>query len=340
MTKQLTAALTLELLKGEAQELPAEFAIFSVGLVDTAKGVYRFSEASGQRCMEAAARYGNDYVIDYGHAAHTHPSMTLDPAESGKAAGWFRAEMREGALYATNIRWTPKARQMLMDREYRYFSPVFTYSEDGEVMSLLSVALTNLPATYGQQPLMASQLSPEKPRMKSLLAALGLAEDATEAAALEALEALKRTHATSSEMLSVLGQPGHVEALGTLKAWKAQTEQVVSLSQRIQELEGEKKKADLETVIGEAKRAGKVPPALEPELRKMELSQLKAFVAAMPVIAPVQSSEPHNAGSVVQLSSVEMQAASLAGMSVEQVAKRKALRAGVVSVQEKQTDTK
>ena len=92
----------------------------------------------------------NRIVIDYEH-------QTLNALANGKpapAAGWFSAmEWREGdGLYATDVEWTDKARQMIQSGEYRYISPVIAYDkETGVVTRLMSAGLTNDPAIEGME---------------------------------------------------------------------------------------------------------------------------------------------------------------------------------------------
>ncbi|EKH1093922.1 phage protease [Salmonella enterica] len=101
--------------------------------------------ACAQRLIAAAASKKVDYSFDYEHQA-------LRTAQNGKpapASAWFsELEWVEGdGLYATDVRWTAAATQMIASLEYRYVSPVFSYNEfTGEVMGLLNVALTNIPA--------------------------------------------------------------------------------------------------------------------------------------------------------------------------------------------------
>ncbi|EAO0949726.1 hypothetical protein EXE89_15765 [Salmonella enterica] len=101
--------------------------------------------ACAQRLIETAANKQIEYSFDYEHQA-------LRAAQNGKpapASAWFSEfEWVEGdGLYATDVRWTSAATQMIASLEYRYVSPVFSYNPfTGEVMGLLNVALTNLPA--------------------------------------------------------------------------------------------------------------------------------------------------------------------------------------------------
>ncbi|HFZ7939626.1 TPA: phage protease [Salmonella enterica subsp. enterica serovar Birkenhead] len=101
--------------------------------------------ACAQRLIAAAENKLIDYSFDYEHQA-------LRAAQNGQpapASAWFSTlEWVEGdGLYATDVNWTPAASRMIENLEYRYISPVFSYSSaTGEVMGLLNVALTNLPA--------------------------------------------------------------------------------------------------------------------------------------------------------------------------------------------------
>lgn len=78
------------------------------------------------------------------------------------AAGWPKAlELREdGAeLWATNVEWTPRAKQMLADKELRYFSPDFSFEwtdpETGAVFKdvLFGGGLTNRPFLKDMAPI-------------------------------------------------------------------------------------------------------------------------------------------------------------------------------------------
>src|SRR5581483_4779140 len=64
------------------------------------------------------------------------------------AAGWIcELAAREGALWG-RVEWTPHGAMAIASREYRYISPVFQYTAEGEVMRLLRAGLTNNPNLY------------------------------------------------------------------------------------------------------------------------------------------------------------------------------------------------
>jgi len=138
---------------GATREPPSEFRIFRAGANPTTKGVLLFDEEAARSVMAAAREWGNDFPLDYQHGMVAF--LTPDPAASGAAAGWFAPEVRAGELWAANVRWTERAAGYLRAGEYRYISPTVTVAEDGRVLELINVALTNIPATKGLDPLVA-----------------------------------------------------------------------------------------------------------------------------------------------------------------------------------------
>src|SRR5688572_17639495 len=91
---------------------PPEFRIFTAGIVDTVKGKFLFDEAAAQAVMAEYERHGIDLMVDYDHAS-LGTNQSPDPAQAGKAAGWFNLQVRNGELWAVNVRWTPPATEAL-----------------------------------------------------------------------------------------------------------------------------------------------------------------------------------------------------------------------------------
>lgn len=100
------------------------------------------------RISAQTAAMPDDLLIDYEH-------QSLNAGKNGQpvpAAGWFkRMEWREGkGLCVVDARFTLKAKEMIAASEYRYISPVFSFDEkSGEVLNIISMALTNTPALSG-----------------------------------------------------------------------------------------------------------------------------------------------------------------------------------------------
>lgn len=319
----------------DASAPPAEFCIFQPGVNRTTKGAFIFSEKSCASVMAAAAEYGNDFCIDYGHAMVM--PLAADPAEAGKAAGWFRPVVRDGTLWATDVKWTPRAEAMLMAREYRYISPAFRHAPDGEIEELINVAITNIPATKQMMPLVASQdvssptatLAATEPNMKSLIALLSLAEKATESEVTAEVAVLKES---ATALLSATGKASVSEALGTIAAWKAGSEQTEALSARIASMELASRKADVKAIVDGAVRDGKATPAQVSVLSQMgekDFDMLKAFIAASATVMPTQVREPAGATAVATLSQDEMKIAKMFGHKPEDIAALKAKIGGV-----------
>ncbi len=84
---------------------------------------------------------GRSLPIDYDH------QIDLAPAKGGKApaAGWIsKMEARSDGIWGF-VEWTPSGKAALDAREYRFLSPVFTHTKDGNISAILRAALTNNP---------------------------------------------------------------------------------------------------------------------------------------------------------------------------------------------------
>ena len=120
----------------------------------TEVGSWHLGEAGARALIAGLSTRQAPYVIDYEH-------QTLNKEKNGQpapASGWFDGvDWREGdGLYLKGVKWTAKASSMIDTKEYRYLSPVFHYTSEGEVVGLHSVALTNDPALVGLSDLAAA----------------------------------------------------------------------------------------------------------------------------------------------------------------------------------------
>ncbi|MEM9665484.1 MAG: phage protease [Bacteroidota bacterium] len=102
-------------------------------------------EVTPLHILEMASNFeagGTDLLIDVDHESLWGRT---------RAAGWSsRVEARPDGLYMEYPTWTPQTEELVNERAYRYFSPVYTLSstdkQGGQVGArLLSVALTNMP---------------------------------------------------------------------------------------------------------------------------------------------------------------------------------------------------
>ncbi len=183
-----------------SKDLPSDFRIFAKGWNDTAKGKFLFDEEAAKSVMDEYEKHGVDRMIDLEHLSIDTESAAYNP----DAKGWFNLEIRDGALWAVNVRWTPDGAARLKNATQRYISPFFSFDEKSlRVQSLYNVAICAIPATYNIPALVAASARTGKKLcalsigvkmnedLKKVCSALGLGDDSTLEDVLAALKALK-----------------------------------------------------------------------------------------------------------------------------------------------------
>ncbi|MCC4116355.1 phage protease [Aromatoleum toluclasticum] len=303
---------------------------------------WRMDALTAARVIQAAAARQTPFVIDYEH-------QTLLAEKNGQpapAAGWFHGaslQWREDrGLFATDVEWTERARNMIGDREYRYLSPVIAWDDKtGEVQALHMAALTNHPGLDGMKAVALSALfhhpSEEEnsvnEMLKKLLAALGLPEDASEEAAVSAVAELKSKADKGSEM--------HDKMAGEIAALKAQTgaspdpakfvpvETMQQLQTQVAALTARMTEGEVADVVEGALAAGKLLPAQKEwaeNLGKSNLAALKGYIATAPQVAALkgmQSQGKQTGGNTNQSSDDDLAVMKALGLSAEEFAKGK-----------------
>lgn len=148
---------------GEAP--PTEFRLFKAGENETTQGTFIFDAEAASAVMAAAAqRDGVDYPIDLEHLSlESTDSRGFDP----DARGWFCLAVRNGELWAVNVRWTPDGQRRLSERTQRYVSPAFTVDDEDRVTEIVNVALVAMPATHGTPALVAANRRSHAPMPKT-----------------------------------------------------------------------------------------------------------------------------------------------------------------------------
>lgn len=253
---------------GEGKAPPTELRLFANGLNETTKGPIICDAAA---CAAVLARYvamGLDRMpFDYGHGMVYGGGI-----ENARSAGWFVPQGRGGELWATDIQWTDRALEALTAREFRFYSPwCMVGYEDGRILELINVALTNLPATKGQKPIVASsvgnksrvteknKMDPELARLLGILGCQAVTEVEPKVKALGA-------HAT------------------TLAAQVATlTGDNTKLAQQVVELSSAAETGKRDALIATLSSAGKLPPALHAWAKTQAFSVLEGFGASAPV---------------------------------------------------------
>lgn len=150
--------------------LPTEFRIFKAGANVTSKGTTIFDAKAAEDVMREYAEKGVDLMIDLEH--HWSDNSAQARSDAADARGWFNLEVRNGELWAVNVRWTPDGARRLTEKTQRYISPLFYERKDDQrVAWLVNVALVSNPATYGAEPLVAASEAGKVPLSGALRAA-------------------------------------------------------------------------------------------------------------------------------------------------------------------------
>ncbi|WP_445372730.1 phage protease [Methylomonas sp. HW2-6] len=219
----------------------------------------------------------NDTLIDYEH-------QSLRTEYNGQpviAAGWFHdMEWRDGkGLYAIGVDWTAVAKQRIADKEYRYISTVFLYlATTGEVLDVISVALTNTPAVDGLDDL-------GEDGMAALSKRFSLPDPDPEhtdmATPQEELAALRVTHAQTETALAALTAErdtlsAKVAALTTER--DTALGELAALNKQINDDRAAAEAQQKTDLITAALTDGRMAPALKPWAEKQSLAALTEFL--------------------------------------------------------------
>jgi phage I-like protein len=251
-------------LAGGARKLPTEICLFKSGTTETSKGQFVCDATAAKFTIDnVRAHYGDALTnFDYGHGQVGF----VQTADSAKSAGWAKLAERDGSLWATDIEWTPAAQRALLDREFRFFSPtVYRDPETKRITNLVNVALTNLPATKGQRPIVTAQEFTMAEQQKPTEPVATPKSEPTDLAALQA---------SNAQLLSAVSQ-----LQASLN--QAQTE--------LSTVAAERAKNTKASFIAKLSQDGKLPPALQTWALGQDLAVLEAFAKDAPVLAPASA---------------------------------------------------
>lgn len=259
---------------------------------------WKLSDAQGQalaaRLTERHATV--QFCFDYEHQA----MLAEENGQPAPASGWAtKFEWRSGVgLFAVDVQWTDKAKQMIDAKEYKYISPVIAYDpKTGEVRGVINAALTNVPnlemspvSAQAMARLNAFSQPPEQstmnPVLKALLESLGLnvSEDTTKEQAVAAVAALK-TKADKADELGIQiaalkANPGEPDPT----KWVS-LEKFTQLHNEVAALSAKHATSEVDQLIAQAVAEGKCTPAVEDVWRnvgKKDVAMLKSLIDKTP----------------------------------------------------------
>lgn len=145
-----------------------------------------------------------EILVDVDHASAT--------GRSTEAAAWATNLRVDDTGLCADFTLTPRGKELIGGRQYRFVSPGWTLGQDGTPLALCSVGLTNRPNLPVQPVVNADEpggRDPDGPTneskgkqemdLKKIAAALGLPETATEDEILAAVQAMKKKEADAAE---------------------------------------------------------------------------------------------------------------------------------------------
>jgi phage I-like protein len=322
------AALTFELVPG-ADGITTEAHLLPVGpfrSTDTRPvecAAWQLDAAIAARIIARAAARKTDTVIVYEH-------QDLHSKTNGQkvlAAGWVpnSFEWREGkGLYAVNISWTGDAKREIANKLIRYVSSLFYYDAiTGEVLEIVSIALTNTPGLDGLDAL--ADLA------RKFSTAGGLPpgnttgdEDMPDEKQLAALAAERDV-----EKQKVAALTADLDKSKTQVA--ALTAERDALATKVAAVDKEKADAALAAdkdkhteLMAAALTDGRLVPAQKVWAEKQSLAALTEYLeATKPIAALARQVEGKGAAGSHGLNDVELAACTRAGLTPEEFAKNK-----------------
>lgn len=273
------------------------------------------------------ARAGSaDLVIDYDHQS----VFGAVPGVGGTApaAGWIvEMQARADGIWA-QVRWTEAAAARIRAGEYRYLSPVYTHDDQGRVGVILNAGLTNTPNLELAAVAARAEFVPTGDHdMKTIAAALGLSEAATEAECLAAVAAMKASLTEIAAAGGVAVQSGAASIVAAIKAKAADpakfvpVDQVVAVQSQLKALQDQIAVQSATAAVEAAMAAGKVAPATKDwalSYAKADPAGFAAFAAAAPVIvapgAKTAAVPPGATGGADQLSAEDIAVCTQMGL--------------------------
>lgn len=291
------------------------------------------NRAHAEAVVAASAAYlgSTDMVIDYDHQTVRAPAV----AGKAPAAGWIKElQARDTGIWG-RPEWTAEASSELTGKRYRYISPYFAHRPDGRVTKIINAGLTNTPNL--ELAAVASAIPETMMKdLKAIASALGLGNDADEAAILAAIAALNAGKTVLSATASALGAKAGDDLVALASATVAKatapdpakfvplsvvTElraEMSALSAKVDQAGEDRKKV----LIDDAQAKGKLVPALRKHAETLDMIALASFLEALPETALGKATLPGGKASEDgKVQDEQLAIASMLGVSEEEYLK-------------------
>jgi len=326
-----SAAAPIDLVDGAAPDRVKILPMGEIKLRD-GRGPYQLrDQAHAEQVIANTRTYlgSLDFSFDYNHA------VTVAGSDA-KASGWCSAadlSAEADGIYANNVQWTPRGRQALEDREYRYISPLFVAAgvkDGGDVIHLKNASLVIIGAI--DLPAVAAGVSGEEHAMDlaKLLALLGLPADAPEETVAAAIANLKG----STSIAAIAAAAGLAEnataeevaaGVASLKSAGAPDptkfvpiEQLQQVSGQLTVLTDERAEREVAAAIS----SGKLAPAAKGwglDYFKKDEAGFRTWLNVAPVVVAAGADVTGKPAASTSLTAEEVAAAALSGLTHEEM---------------------
>ncbi len=267
--------------------------------------------------LTAFQQRGIDLVFDWEHATQRRAPN----GEEAPASAWGKQlEIRDGALWGKS-EWTPRAENQVVNKEYRFLSPVFDYDPQTlRIARMVTVGLLNTPNLH------LTALNQEEIEMKrstalaaAIVTALGLNAETDDDAVAQAINSLKKDKDTATALNAE--QKPNLERYVPRGDYDALVQRATNAEQQLKAHGEATHKAAVDMAIDGALKAGKITPATEDYHRAAcsdaeGLERFKKFVGAAAAVADptnLDGKKPDNQATA--LNAEEREACRLLGMS-------------------------
>lgn len=252
--------------------VPEIVPLMSVGRNDGRDGRTFFVSNAEEVIKATDAFRGNaDLLLDYNHQSE----YARENGRPAPASGWMKNFVVQDGFICAVVEWTPKARELIKNKEFRFISPVFIH-KNGEVVRIVSAALTNSP-NFELKALNQQEKEQMDTEETALCQALGVSDAQT---ALPRIAGLQEAERALNEVAQALNCDCSAQAILTAarniepdKAKYVSTTEYAKACNELAALKREREDEKAANIVEKAINEGRLPPALKENALAMAKTQ-------------------------------------------------------------------
>lgn len=301
---------------------PAEMMLLPPGPIVTGRDGRSWNNPNPQGIVDYFRLRGLKIPIDIEHATEKKAPQ----GEPAPAVGWHPDlyAKADGSVWAKSD-WNPKGREMLMNREYSYYSPAYIIDKETKnIIGIKSVGLTNspnlqIPALNREE---KTQGGGSIMELEQLLAALGLPAGTTFAAALNHIASMKTNLATA---LNSAENPS-LDRFVPRADYDVALNRATTAEIELKTVKSNQLETEINSVIKAALEVGKISPSTKDYhiaccRQEGGLERFREYCKNAPVVADASNLDTKIPKHGTALNAEEREVCSLMGLSEEEYIK-------------------